>query len=307
MIMLKEKILLSAFILVTILPSCAQVEENTSPDAVVAEKLEKGKKNKYKESHAYGGWYCPDNFGGFPPVDFKDFDKVPVVSDRLPTLEETRNGRALLYFDPEKHPDARFYDLNLPRMARYNSRQSGKAELIIVIQAAIIAGDTVVGFRFPSGGNGSAWLGELQFLSDDKIANMEQGQFSFTDTKVAATKEEVWLSLSQSTYGKKLADKFQAQAFFNTDWSDDSYIELSYDSDTEHAQGMIANQYGSLYLQIDYTINGKDFTEKLLVMPTDNGSSQIQVSAGPYGDDYEAEASRWGTLVEQLETSSEEQ
>ena len=41
-------------------------------------------------------------------------------------------------------------------------------ELIIVIQAIVVQEDTVVGYRFANGGNGSDWLKE--FLSMQKVA-----------------------------------------------------------------------------------------------------------------------------------------
>ena len=35
--------------------------------------------------HQYGGWYCPDNLGGFPAVDILDWNDVPVVNGRMAT------------------------------------------------------------------------------------------------------------------------------------------------------------------------------------------------------------------------------
>jgi hypothetical protein len=56
--------------------------------------------SKVKDTHRYGGWYCPDNLNGFPAVDIQDWDAVPVINDRLPTREEAQNGTSLMYIDP---------------------------------------------------------------------------------------------------------------------------------------------------------------------------------------------------------------
>jgi len=112
-----------------------------SESTKVAEKT----KPKNKGMHPYGGWYCPDNFGGFPPVDIQDLDKVPVVNDRLPTKEEASNGTSLMFIDIAEFPDAKPLEMKLPRVARVYTSHSDMYELAIVIQAVIIDNDTVVG------------------------------------------------------------------------------------------------------------------------------------------------------------------
>ena len=89
--------------------------------------------------HQYGGWYCPDNLGGFPAVDILDWNDVPVVNGRMATQEETQNGTSLIFVDIEKHPDARPLDMEMPRLARFFNVQSDKNELVIVIQALAIS------------------------------------------------------------------------------------------------------------------------------------------------------------------------
>lgn len=115
------------------------------------------------------GWHCPDNVTNFPPVDRLFWDKVPVVNDRLPTYEETQNGPALIYYDINKTPDAKPYKMKLPKLASLFCSGSNREETVIVIQITQTAEDTVAGYRFFSGGNGTSDFRNLHFLTDDEI------------------------------------------------------------------------------------------------------------------------------------------
>ena len=138
------------------LMSCSQNNKTVKND--IAEKsLEKVSATK-QEQHRYGGYYCPDNLGGFPAVDINNWENVPVVNGRMATEEETQNGTSLIYVDLEKYPNAKPLDIKMPKLARYFNRNSGKEEIIIVIQALNVSNDSVVGFRYLNGGNGSAYL-----------------------------------------------------------------------------------------------------------------------------------------------------
>jgi len=109
----------------------------------------------------------------------------------LPTKEETRNGTSLMYFDTTKTPSARPLDMTVPRLARYYSEYTKKNELVIVIQAVEVEKDTVVGFRYLNGGNGSAWFGEVNFVSDNEIDNLGATPFVSFNSELDAPKEKV--------------------------------------------------------------------------------------------------------------------
>ncbi len=117
----------------------------------------------------YSGWYCPDNVRGFPPVDIKSWAKVPVVNGRLPTYEETQNGKSLIYYDSTKNPDAKAYSMHLPRLASFFCSYTNKTETVIVIQLVQTATDTVAGYRFVTGGNGTSNFRDLHFFTDEEI------------------------------------------------------------------------------------------------------------------------------------------
>ena len=67
--------------------------------------------------------------------------------------------------------------MKMPKLARFNNIHSGKRELIIIIQALNISNDSIVGFRYSNGGNGSARLNEVTLLSDNEIEKISLSQF----------------------------------------------------------------------------------------------------------------------------------
>ncbi|MCF8237759.1 MAG: hypothetical protein K9I85_06360 [Saprospiraceae bacterium] len=259
-----------------------------------------------QEPHPYGGWFCPDNLRGFPPVDIQDLDKIQVVADRLPTKEETRNGTSLMYFDPATYPDARPLDMHLPRVARIYSRHNGMNERIIVIQAAVVGQDTVVGYRFPSGGNGTAWFREVTFLSDAEVAKIGPAPMVYIHSKIHASKEQIWKAITRTDYARSLGEKFDQKAFFSADWTDDSQVRLHYTSDNEKASGIVATVYGNFYLQIDYDRNGFHYAEKILVMENaEEGTAEMHLVSGPYPNDLGLQTEAWEEWFQKVKRESE--
>ena len=127
--MLKEKFLVIALTISSVLiTACGQnkVTEMEVQKEPIAETVavKEVKRPAYREPHKYGGWHCPDNLGGFPPIDIQDLNQINVIRDRMPTQEETRTGASLMFFDPTEFPDAKPLDLKLPRVAKTYSFQS---------------------------------------------------------------------------------------------------------------------------------------------------------------------------------------
>jgi hypothetical protein len=113
-------------------------------------------------------WYCPDNIRGFPPVDIKLWNKVPVVNGRLPTFEETGNGTSLIYYDKRNYPDAETYNMALPKLASFLDPYTKRIDTVIVIQIVQTTYDTVVGYRYLTGGNGTYDFRAFHFLNDNE-------------------------------------------------------------------------------------------------------------------------------------------
>lgn len=260
---------------------------------------------KKAEPHRYGGWYCPDNFG-FVPVDIQKLNEVPAIANRLPTQEELENNMSLINVDTKKHPDARALKMDLPRVARIYSEQKEMHELVIVIQAIVVQEDTVVGYRFPSGGNGSAWMQDVTFLSKDEVTQLGSQPFFYSKTTIKASKEEIWKAMRQTPYFKELGEKFNKQNFFSSDWTAESEAHLGLTTFSEKATGFVATLFGNAYLQIDYQKFGAHFSEKILMIENhEENTTDFFVANGPYAGDFISKKQQWDNWVNDVKSTSE--
>ncbi len=257
------------------------------------------------EPHRYGGWYCPDNFG-FVPVDIQNLDEVPAIADRLPAEEELQNNMSLINVDTDKYPDAHALEMDLPRIAKIYSHGTGMEELIIVIQAIVVSEDTVVGYRFPNGGNGSARIGEVSFLSEEEVDAYGSQPFFYSSRIVHASKEDIWRAFSTTDYFKQLGNKFVQQAFFSSEWNSGSQVRLESVSEDERAIGYAGMVFGNAYLQIDYDRNGFHYSEKLLMIENhEENTTELFFASGPYPEDFERQKSKLDEWIEDVILESE--
>ncbi len=114
---------------------------------------------------------CPDD-KCFPPIDIKYWDKVPVVNHRLPTYEETQNGTSIHHYG-EKSSVIMPYYMTLPKLATYyNHATSTKGIIVVAIQIVQTCKDTVVGFRYLTGGCGGSTFSKFHFLTDEETKSV---------------------------------------------------------------------------------------------------------------------------------------
>ena len=254
--------------------------------------------------HEYGGWYCPDNLGGFPAVDILDWSTVPVVNGRMATQEETQNGTSLIFVDAEKYPDARPLDMKMPRLARFFNVQSDKNELVIVIQALAISSDSIVGFRYLNGGNGSARLNEVTLLSDDEIERLAPARFVQFNVPIQANADAVWSVLTSDEFSATLRATFDPEDALESDWNQSSEVNFKYPESGEITRAFAGDVWGSFYIQIDCQTEQKQYTEKFLLSrgQTANETS-LSIMCGPYEADFMKQESilkKWAVEVKKL-------
>ena len=262
-------------------------------------------KTEKKERHRYGGWYCPDNFG-FVPVDIQKLHEVPVVTGRLPTQQELDDNMSLIKVDTTMFPDARALEMELPRVATVYSERKGINELIIVIQAIVVQEDTVVGYRFANGGNGSAWLGDVTFLSSEEVTAMGAQPFFYSRAELSASPKNIWSALGKTDYFKNLGKKFDEEEFFTNEWNPKSRASLNLDAKGEKATGFVGMIYGNYYLHIDYDRDGHHYSEKMLIMENqEKNTTELFFASGPYPTDFEKEKSKWSKWFDAVKKSSE--
>lgn len=287
-------------LMLLVITSCNSQEQTKNPSELSPEELGPVVEAK-KEPHPYGGWYCPDNFG-FVPVDISKLVDVPAVSHRLPTKEELHSNMSLIEVDTAKFPDARALDMNLPRIASIYDEHKGMSELIIVIQAIVVQQDTVVGYRFPNGGNGSAWISDVTFLSDKEVAAMGSQPFFFSKKLIHATSEDIWNVLIRTDYFKELGKKFDKESFFSSEYNPQTSIRLQLETESEKAFCYVGLVYGNYYLQIDYNRNGFHYSEKLFLLENlDDNTTEFFFASGPYPEDFEKQQANWNNWVDGVE------
>lgn len=111
---------------------------------------------------------CPDS-RFFPPIDIKSWDKTPVVNGRFPTYKETMNGTSIHHYGEKENREVRPYYLTLPKLAYHYNPSLGRDEIIVVIQIVQTAKDTIVGYRYLTGGVGGSVFRDFRFLTDDEV------------------------------------------------------------------------------------------------------------------------------------------
>lgn len=258
-----------------------------------------------KEPHRYGGWYCPDNFG-FVPVDVAKLDEVPAIADRLPTEEELHNNMSLINVDTEKYPDAKVLEMDLPRVARIYSEHRDVEELIVVIQAIVVQGDSVVGFRYMNGGNGSAWLEDVTFLSEDEVAGMGSQPFFYSKTTLNASPANIWKAVGMTDYFAQLGEKFNEKKFFSSEWDPEAQAYLELDAKGEKAGGYVGMVFGNYYLHIDYNLDGFHYSEKMLMVENkEDNTTELFFASGPYPEGFDMQKSIWDKWIEEVKKTSE--
>jgi hypothetical protein len=280
--------------------SCKQAQIDNAVDDS-REVRNKVAEERARGHHSYGGWYCPDNVGGFPPVDIQALSKVPVVIGRMPTEEETRNGRSLMYFDPTIHLDARPLDITLPQVARIYSKQRNRNELIIVIQAVVVGTDTIMGYRYPEGGNGSAWYDQIHLLSDNEVDALGPAPFVHLNKKLISSKADIWKAICTTAYAQELSDRFSKAELFQSEWNENIDEFLDFASNEYRAQGFINSYWGNLYIQIDYDYNGIHRYEKILVTEDSSDNTiELNIVSGPHPDDIKDQYMYWSNWMDEV-------
>ena len=243
-------------------------------------------------THSYGGWYCPDNLNGFPPVNIANWSRVPVISDRLTTEEEARSEASLIYVDTSRFPSAKVHKMALPQLARFYTNPSKKEELVIIIQAIEIQDDTIVGFRYLNGGNGSARLREVNLLNKQEEYLISNGSFVSFDVVVKASPQVIWQVLTSPEYALVLQPTFDPSHQLDSGWwrnTKHNYIYANRGIPTASFAGEV---FGSYYIQNDFEM----YTEKfLLLADLDKRSTTLKVVCGPFTADY----NRMGTTLQQ--------
>lgn len=283
--------------------SCTNAENHLSTETVKTTEKQNDNKEK-KRTHKYGGWYCPDNLYGFPAVNLKNWSNVPFIKNRLPTQEEARSESSLIYIDKVKYPDAKAMDMKLPQLAKFFNRSSQKDEVIIVIQAIEIEGDTVLGFRYLNGGNGSSLYHQVTFIEEKEVASIANASFVDIEISIDAAEDTVWNVMTNSIYTDELVSVFNSPKSLFKDWKTKSGLNYSY-TDKKYLTGDYGDKlFGNWYIQNDYLIDENPYVEKFFIHK-DNITNEtvLKIVCGPYINDFDYQKivlQNWANKVKAL-------
>lgn len=254
------------------------------------------------EPHKYGGWYCPDNLNGFPAVDIADWSKVPVVNGRLATKEETQTEAALILVDTEKYPNAKPLDIKMPKLATIYNRSAGREDIIIVIQALNIDNDSIVGFRYLNGGNGSARLNEVKILTEKETDKITTSKFVSMDIDISANQLQIYEVITRTENESALHPTFDKGNKLDKTWRTKSNVNYKYTNSGKLTSEYAGKLYGCYYVQNDY--EKLSYTEKFLLLEDEKtGITTLKITCGPYVDDFETQKSvltQWSKKVKEL-------
>lgn len=295
---------LKVLCILCLIPFMSYSQNKTNVENSKVEKPIEKVNTKTQEPHKYGGWYCPDNLNGFPAVDFDNWESVPVVNGRMATKKETQNGTSLIFIDDEKYPDAKPLDIKMPKLALYYNHYSRKEEIIIVIQALNISNDSIVGFRYLNGGNGSARLNEVTFISDNELENISSSRFVTLNIKINATQAEIWEVLTKPEYNKTLQVIFDKEKTLKADWNKSSKVNFKYLNRGNITSEFAGNVWGSQYIQIDSELGDYQYVEKFLLLENQQTkNTEFKIVCGPYGGDFNNQKvilNNWAQKVKEL-------
>lgn len=280
--------------------SCSQ--NINTPENIEVEVLNQNETVK-TEPHKYGGWYCPDNLNGFPAVDIINWENVPVVNGRMATKEETQNGTSLIFIDAEKYPHAKPLDIAMPKLASYYNENAKREEFIIVIQAIKVNNDSIVGFRYLNGGNGSARLKEVRFLSENEIEMIPASRYVSINIKIEATQEVIWKVITKPENVGLLQPIFDKDKKLKNDWRQKSNVNYHYPNEGALTSPYASTVFGNMYIQNDYLV----YNEKILLLQNaQTKSTEMKMVFGPFVDNFETQKNiltKWAQKVKALSES----
>lgn len=251
-----------------------------------------------KKTHRYGGWYCPDNIFGFPAIDFSNWNTVPVIRNRFPSREETQTQASLIFVDTLEYPNSGILDLNLPKLAQHYNRHTNRNEYVILIQAFRINNDSIVGFRYLNGGNGSAHLSEVTLLKETEIANIYEFKFVSIELKIKGTVEKVWKVMTDKNYSNTFTSIKEKEYNFPENWRDSTNFNYYYANSGKSLSRFAQKHFGNFYLQNDYA--HLNYSEKITLKSNiSDGSCTVKVVFGPFLSDVDSQRK---TIINWIET-----
>ncbi|MCT4663725.1 MAG: hypothetical protein N4A45_00660 [Flavobacteriales bacterium] len=239
------------------------------------------KKEKQQEPHRFGGWYCPDNLHGFPAVNIQDWEKVPVIQGRMPSEQEVKTEASLIYVNPKEYPDAKIISKQFPKLGKFFNKHTQREELVIVIQGFTVQKDTILGFRYLNGGNGSSRFHEIQFLSEKEIQEIPKNTFVTGKIEIIAGEKKIWKVLTDMSYRRELQALFDPKKELSKKWFEKTNVNYHYPKAKTPTATFGDKMFGSYYIQNDFQEH--NFTIKFFLdFDQKTNTTHLVYACGPF-------------------------
>ena len=191
-------------------------------------------------------------------------------------------------------------------MANGRSRPPAKREdLVIIFQAFQVNNDSIVGFRFLNGGNGSAHLRDVSFLNTEQIAQIPKGKFVTLTVNIAAPQDIIFDILTQPNFAPDFQPVLDPQNKLPENWRNNTNVNYA-----TYEHNLPSNRYadqlfGNFYIQNDYFQS--NYSEKFLLLENElTHTTDLQIVVGPFTSQFESQKNRlmqWAQTVKRISES----
>jgi hypothetical protein len=125
-------------------------------------------KGYWEDGRIINEFDCPDS-KFFPAIELKSWNKIRVVNGRFPTYAETMNGTSIHHYGEKENKSIKPYNMLMPKLATCYIKSLKRREMVVVIQIVQTPSDTIVGYRYLTGGCGGSAFRNFHFLTDDEV------------------------------------------------------------------------------------------------------------------------------------------
>jgi len=173
-------------------------------------------------------------------------------------------------------------------LAIFYNEYARREDFVIVIQAFAVGEDSIVGFRYLNGGNGSARVSGVRFPNDAEIEKISNSRFVSHDISINATQDEIWQILTNTEFAEKLKTTFDKDNQQKSDWRANSNVNFYY-KNRGLVNALFANKiFGCYYVQNDY--GNLNYIEKFLLLQNpETKITELKIVCGPYREDFETQ------------------
>jgi len=133
---------------------------------------------------------------------------------------------------------------------------------------------------------------------------MEETKIVSISIDINASPSKIWDVMTNEKFAKKLGAEFDKNAFVESDWKLGSKVHFKYEPDRIVSTGIIGKLIENELIQIDYDFPDFEYVEKYTIH-TEGSIVKLEVYAGSYSSDFEAQKIVWKNWLLKVKELSE--